>query len=263
MNRPGIAATLLTMTLAGACAPGEPAASPAITADTITVMAYNIHHGEGMDSIVDLERLARLIAAQQPDLVAIQEVDSSTERTGRVDQASRLAELTGLHHAFGAFMPYQGGAYGMAILTRLPVIATENLRLPDGDEPRTALSIRVTAPSGREIRFVDIHFYRTEQERLAQAGRLLELISGDTVPVILAGDFNSEPGTAVIDSLARSFTVMDKGDDAFTFPSFGAEREIDFLMIRPDMAFEVIEERVLDEPVASDHRAIVARLVIH
>ena len=262
MNRAGITATALAIMLAGACTPGQPASTPAVAADTITVMAYNIHHGEGMDSIVDLERLARLIAAQQPDLVAVQEVDSSTERTGRVDQALRLAGLTGLRHAFGPFMPYQGGAYGMAVLTRLPVVATENLRLPDGEEPRTALSIRVTSPSGREIRFVGIHFYRTEQERLAQAGRLLELISGDTAPVILAGDFNSEPGTAVIDSLARSFTILGKGDDAFTFPSFGAEREIDFFMIRPGAAFEVIDERVLDEPVASDHRAIVARLVI-
>lgn len=233
-------------------------------ADTFTVMAYNIHHGEGMDSVVDLERLAALIRDQDPDLVAIQEVDSSTERTGRVDQTARLAELTGLHAAFGAFMPYQGGGYGMAVLSRWPILNVRNLRLPDGAEPRTALAIRVREPaSGRELEFVGIHFYRTEEERLAQAMTLLEVLAADTVPIILAGDFNSEPGGAVMDTLARSFHVLDKGADNLTFSSYDPVREIDFFLVRPADRFEVISHDVLDEPVASDHRPLTARLILN
>jgi endonuclease/exonuclease/phosphatase family metal-dependent hydrolase len=257
---------VIVATLAAACvAPGSSGGSPArsVASDTIIVMAYNIHHGEGMDSVVDLERIARMIADQRPHLVAIQEVDSATERTGRVDQTARLAELTGLEAAFGQFMPYQGGGYGMAVLSRLPILAVDNLRLPDGDEPRTALAIRVRTPrAGLELRFIGIHFYRTETERLAQAATLFELISGDNTPVILAGDFNSEPGTAVIESLAQQFRVMDKADDALTFPSWAPEREIDFFMVRPDSRFEVLEHYLLDEPVVSDHRALIARIVI-
>jgi len=230
--------------------------------DTIDIVVYNIHHGEGMDGRVDLERIAALIRAQDPDLVALQEIDSSTERTGRVDQARTLGRLTGLAPVFGEFMPYQGGGYGMAVLSRWPIIESANLRLPDGDEPRSSVSIRVRTPSGIELRFIGVHFYQTEEERLAQADRLLELTSGDTVPVILAGDFNSTPQSAVMNALDATFTIADKGTDPFTFPSEDAEREIDFVLYRPGSRFEVIEHHPLDEPIASDHRPLFARLVI-
>lgn len=159
-------------------------------------------------------------------------------------------------------MPYRGGGYGMAVLSRWPILESANLRLPDGDEPRTSVAIRVRTPSGVEFRFIGIHFYRTEEERLAQANRLLELISGDTVPVILAGDFNSTPRTAVMNALDATFDIADKGPDHFTFPSEQAEREIDFVLYRPATRFEVIEHHPLDEPIASDHRPLFARVVI-
>jgi len=230
--------------------------------DTLRIVVYNIHHGEGMDGRVDLERIAALIHSHDPDLVALQEIDSSTERTGRVAQAETLGRLTGLTPVFGAFMPYQGGQYGMAVLSRLPIIESRNLRLPDGDEPRTAVAIRVRTPSGHDLEFIGIHFYRTESERLAQANRLLEYIAEDTVPVILAGDFNSTPGTAVMSVLERRFTVIDKGADHFTFPSENAEREIDFVLLSPASKFEALEHYPLNEPIASDHRPLFARLVV-
>lgn len=263
-RRPPAAAGLALLIALTACARTRP--DPPVdqtTADTIHVVAYNIHHGEGMDEVVDLERLARLIVDTNPDLVALQEVDRETERTGGVDQANALGRLTGLEAVFGAFMPYQGGEYGMAVLSRWPVVASQNLRLPDGAEPRSSVSVRIRAPNtGREFLFVGIHFYRTEEERLAQATRLLELIQEDTIPVILAGDFNSTPGSAVIDLLARSFTVIDKGDDHLTFPSWEPAREIDFIMLRPGHRFEVLEHSVGHEPVASDHRPLTALLIL-
>jgi endonuclease/exonuclease/phosphatase family metal-dependent hydrolase len=230
--------------------------------DTVRIVVYNIHHGEGMDGRVDLERIAALIRAHDPDLVALQEIDSSTERTGRVDQAEALGRLTGLTPVFGAFMPYQGGQYGMAVLSRWPILESRNLRLPDGDEPRSSVAVRVRTPSGRELRFVGVHFYRTEEERLAQANRLLEHISGDTVPVILAGDFNSTPGSTVMNALSDRFSIIDKGADHFTFPSENAEREIDFVLLSPVARFEVLQHLPLDEPVASDHRPLFARLIL-
>lgn len=253
---------LLATLVIGACtAPGPPAGRD--TGDTIRVLAYNIHHGEGMDSVLDLERIGDLIRRVDPDLVALQEVDSMVQRTGLVDQAARLGALTGMEHRFGHFMPYQGGAYGMAILSRLPILSTENLRLPDGAEPRSALAVRVELPrTGTPLTFTGIHFYRTEEERLAQATRLEALLDGRTGPVILAGDFNSQPGSPVMDHLRQGWHVVDKGDDRNTYPSFAPAREIDFLLLRPRERFEVLSEALLDEPVISDHRPMVVELVV-
>jgi endonuclease/exonuclease/phosphatase family metal-dependent hydrolase len=246
------------------------ASPPAV--DTLRILAYNIHHGEGMDEVTDLERIAALIRSVDPDLVAVQEVDSVVGRTNGVDQAGELGRLTGMHPAFGRFMAYQGGAYGMAVLSRWPVEASENIRLPDGAEPRSSVAVTVRLPrSGDLLRFVGIHFYRTEEERLAQALHLEErLARGDgtngpdrgRLPTILAGDFNSTPGSVVMDHLEVAWSNVPKGADRLTFPSWAPEREIDFVLVRPGTRFRVLEARMLDEPVASDHRPMFVRLIV-
>lgn len=233
-------------------------------ADTLRILAYNIHHGEGMDEVLDLERIARLIRDVDPDVVTLQEVDSVVARTEGVDQAAELGRLTGMQPLFGRFMDYQGGAYGMALLSRLPVRSHTNYRLPDGDEPRTALSAVVELPeSGRRLRIVGIHFYRTEEERLAQAVKLEELLATEEeLPTILAGDFNSTPGSAVLNHLEQSWHVVGKGKDRLTYPSYDPEREIDFFMWRSAGAFMMLHQELLDEPIISDHRPLVLELVM-
>lgn len=255
--------TLIALALATGCGPAETDPETHEDRDTIRLLAYNIHHAEGMDSVTDLSRIAEFISALDPDLVTLQEVDSVTDRTGRVDQAAVLGELTGMSSAFGRFMPYQGGAYGMAILSRWPIEEVTNLRLTDGEEPRTALAVRVRTPeSNEELLLVGIHFYRTEEERMAQATDLNELLSEELAPVILAGDFNSTPGSPVMNQLQASWTLLDKGDDRFTFSSFDPVREIDFVLLRPSSRFDVLDHRPLNEPVLSDHRPIWTELTL-
>ena len=245
----------------GCSAPDDGGEAVDVPTDPIRLLAYNIHHGEGMDEVTDLERIAQFIRSLDPDLVTLQEVDSLAERTGGVDQAAVLGELTGMHAAFGRFMPYQGGAYGMAVLSRWPMLDVDNWRLPDGEEPRTALGVRVREPqSGKEIRLVGIHFYRSEEERLAQLAELQSVLEDETVPVILAGDFNSTPGSPVMNQLSDGWQILSKGDDRGTFPSHAPEREIDFVVLRPGDAFDVIDHRPLDESVISDHRPIWTEL---
>lgn len=223
----------------------------------LRLLAYNIHHGEGLDERLELERIAALIRSLEPDLVALQEVDNRVRRTEGVDQAARLGELTGMHAAFGDFMDYQGGQYGMAVLSRFPLIETKNHRLPPGPEPRSSLAVRVRPAGGEEIVFAGIHFYRTEEERMAQARQLAAALEGESAPVILAGDFNSTPDSPVMRLLGREWEIPDKGEDHLTFRSDNPRREIDFILLRPGERFAVIESRVIDEPVASDHRPVL------
>ena len=250
-----LAPLVLLVSLLVGCQPDEP--------DTLRVLAYNIHHAEGMDEVIDLERIAWLIDTVRPDIVALQEVDSVVARTGGVDQASELARMTGMQPYFGRFMAYQGGAYGMALLSRLPVNEWTNVRLPDGDEPRSVVAANVELESGRNVRVIGVHFYRTEAERLAQVVALEAwLADQEPMPTLLAGDFNSYRGDSVLSHLDRTWQIVDKGEDFQTFPSWAPDREIDYFMYWPEHAFEVAGQELLDEPLMSDHRALVIDVVV-
>ena len=237
-------------------------APPAHAQGTLRIAAYNIKHGEGMDGVVDLRRAADVLRALDADVITLQEIDRGTERTDRVDQARRLGELLGMEAHFGDFMPYQGGEYGMAVLSRLPIRRVENIRLPDGDEPRTALEVEVAiGPEARPVSVVGIHFYRTPEERLAQAEALSVALDAREHPVVLAGDFNSFRGDIVMSALRREeWYLVDKQDSPMTFPADAPAREIDFVLLRPAGAFEIVEHRVIEEKLVSDHRPLVAVL---
>ncbi len=244
--------------------PQPPAAEPAAQLQarppgTLRILAYNIRHGEGMDNAINLRRIARIIERLEPDIVALQEIDSAVERTYGVNQIAVLGTLTGMQAVFGGFFDYQGGRYGMGILSKYPLLSYDNHRLPDGLEPRSALAARVEVEEV-EVVVVGIHLYATAEERYAQAERVVEIFGEATAPVILAGDFNSTPDSEVIALLSRYWEIADKGEDRFTFPSDAPEREIDYIMYRPAERVTVIDHRVISEPVASDHRPLMLEL---
>ena len=223
----------------------------------LRVLSYNIKHGHGMDGKVDLTRAAELIRAQNPDLVVLQEIDNGAKRSGGQDQMAALSELTGLNARFGAFMPYQGGHYGMGLLSRFPIIESNNHVLPEGAEPRSSLDARVRLPDARELILTNVHFYRTQDERLAQARALIDVYDGVEVPMIVGGDFNSRPGSRVMKLMESHWKNTDKGEDRFTMSSTDPRSEIDFILYRPEGRFEVVSIDVLDEPLVSDHRPVL------
>src|SRR5437773_925395 len=95
----------------------------------IRVVTYNIRHGEGMDHKIDLLRIAKVIVAAKPDIVALEEVDQGTKRTSGSDQPAEFARLTGMKVVFGRNIPYDGGGYGTAVLTKLPVRSSSSVKL--------------------------------------------------------------------------------------------------------------------------------------
>jgi endonuclease/exonuclease/phosphatase family metal-dependent hydrolase len=162
------------------------------------VLTYNIHHGEGPDKVFDYRRLAKVINDLSPDLVALQEVDVGTERASGVNQAAMLGKLCKMHHAFGQAMPYQGGQYGEAILSRFPIEGS----CPSGpyqfeEEPRAALEVRINPRGIGPIAFVGTHLcHQKVENRVQQTQRIQWLFpKPEGCPVILAGDFNARPGS--------------------------------------------------------------------
>lgn len=226
-------------------------------AHMMRIVSYNIRHGEGMDGQIDLERIAKVIAALSPDLVALQEVDRGCERSGNRDIAKELGTLLGMEHRFGKFMDFEGGEYGLAVLSSYPVIETIRHPLPDGAEPRCSLEVKVqVAGTPPPVSFICVHNDWTDEGiRLKQVRALLEALKENRNPVVLAGDFNGERTDRSMKLLQGDhWQVLDKGGKK-TFPSDKPEVEIDFIVTK-HIHSPSVEHDVIDERVASDHRPI-------
>lgn len=231
---------------------------------TIRVLSYNIHHGEGMDERVDLERIARLIRETNADLVALQEVDRGVRRTNQVDEPARLAELTGMTAVFERNIIFQGGDYGNAVLSRLPIERHQNHYLPQSqpDEQRGALEVHVRAGNRKLVFFATHLDYReNDAERILSIELFEKLLTPlREMPVIMAGDFNARPDSRV---MVRARTILVDAFDVgtgpgFTFPASEPDRRIDYIMHNGHLDLRCVEFRVIPEPVASDHRPILA-----
>ncbi len=213
--------------------------------------------------MVNLDRTAAVLRTLQPDIVGLQEVDDLVTRSGGVPQAHRLGESLGLNHAFGRFMDYQGGAYGLAILSRYPIVATHSVRLPDGNEPRVALAVEVQLPSNRRLTIVNVHFDWVDDDtfRFAQAEALTKYLDALKTPYVLLGDFNDEPGSRTLALFKqRAAEAAKPASDRFTFSSTEPTKEIDFVFTAPAAAWRAREVRVITEPLVSDHRPVLAVL---
>ena len=223
------------------------------------VVSYNIHHGRGMDGKVDLARQAAVLKAMNPDVVALQEVDQLCGRSGKVDQTAVLAGLLGFeHHFFAPAMDFDGGKYGLAVISRHPFAETLAIRLDHGGEPRAAAAVTIEH-EGRRTQVVSLHFdHQSGQRRQLQANDLLarlKMKNDRPDVVILAGDFNAERDEA--QALVPGWTLVPKQGVPHTFTSAQARREIDFFFVLPAQSAEKMRSRVVIEEMASDHHPIL------
>src|SRR5215218_9695885 len=138
---------VLSVTVAGALVcPGRGAHARGRV--RLSVMSYNIHVGVGMDKKLDLARIAEVIKRHRVDIVGLQEVDRGVERTGRADEIRELARLTGMDYAFAHNLDYQGGQYGVAVLSRFPILAIDHRRYANRRERERRGFIRVEVEVG-------------------------------------------------------------------------------------------------------------------
>jgi len=233
--------------------------------NTVRILSFNIYHGATMKGDFDLDLIAGVIKAVDPDLVALQEVDFMTRRAWGYDLATELGWRTKRAPIFGRAMPYDGGEYGEGILSRYSIIASQNVSLPftGSNEPRAALMVTTVLPAGDTVIFIGTHFDHTgnEADRVLQAKKVNELLSGVRYPVILAGDLNAEPGSTPILILEEKWgKAYDVASPSPTFPSDAPEKKIDYVMYYPKDRWKVISSEVLCDTVASDHCAFLVTL---
>lgn len=253
-------------------APIRPAAA---RAETLRVMTYNVHSCIGMDGKIDPERIARIIARARPDVVALQELDVGRGRTHGLDQAQLIARCLEMDFHFHPAVHLEEERYGDAILTHLPRCLVRAAPLPGlADkpqlEPRGALWVSVDL-HGRTVQILNTHLGLNVRERLAQTEALLGADWLGNVhcrtPVILCGDFNALPSSAVCRRLARRLNDVQiearQHRPRSTFSGRFPTLRIDHIFVSPDIEVTGIEvPNSALARVASDHLPLVADLRI-
>lgn len=235
----------------------------------LRILCYNIHHASppSKPAIIDLDAIARVIIDNQPDIVALQEVDVFTKRSGPFNQAEELGKKTGMTAYFFKAIDYDGGEYGVAILSKLPVTETTRYPLPrlEGSvgEPRVLGTAMIKLTPRESILFATTHLdaRRDSIDRLLQIKAIAGVLENVKVPMVIAGDFNAAPGSEVIKVLDSNFTrTCDPCD--FTIPVDTPKRAIDFIAYSPSGSFHVENHNVIPERYASDHLPVFAELRI-
>lgn len=229
----------------------------------VRVLSFNILHGATMKGDFDLDLIANVIKETKPDLVALQEVDYKTNRAKRMDLVTELAIRTGLCPLFGKAMSFDGGEYGEGVLSKFSFFETENhgLVAQEGKEPRSALEVNVVLQGGDAVRFVGTHLDHTKDEtdRINQAKQLNKLFTTDNTPTILAGDLNATPESKTMGILYKEWSKSFV-DDLPTYPSSNPNKKIDYILFRPANRWRILEAKVIDEKVASDHCPVLSVL---
>jgi endonuclease/exonuclease/phosphatase family metal-dependent hydrolase len=241
--------------------------APDSFARTIRVMTYNIHVGIGMDKKLDLQRIAGVINQERPDLVGLQEVDRGVQRTQRIDEIAELAKLTRLDYAFAFNLAYQGGQYGVAILSRFPIRATEHLLYKNLREAERRGFIRAEVKiDGRVVHFVTTHLdYQHDDGRLFEAQQMLAGLSKVNGPLIVVGDFNDLPTGQTYQLMRDSFAdawIDGRGTgEGLSYPADKPAKRIDFIFTRSIDRIRTKRAWIVQTP-ASDHIPVVAELEI-
>jgi len=236
------------------------------------IVTYNVHRCVGTDGKLSPQRVAEVLAACEPDIVALQEVDVGRVRTGGIDQVAAIAGRLGMQPHFHPAIHMLGELYGNAILTRAPSSLVKAALLPSPRlrhiiEPRGALWV-ATELGGVKLDIVNTHLGLTRAERSMQVGALVgpDWIGGKARDgaFILAGDFNVGQRSR---SFRRLAACLRPARDATgrrrlrTFPSRLPMLSLDHVFVG-DLV-ETVDVRTVRTKLtrlASDHLPLLAEL---
>jgi endonuclease/exonuclease/phosphatase family metal-dependent hydrolase len=246
---------------------------PSASRREVRVLVYNVHAGKDAAGVNNLDRVAELVRMTQADVALLQEVDRGTRRSGRADQPDVIARQTRFAVAFGKTLDYDGGEYGIALLSRWPITQQTLTRLPvdppqqragGSYEPRGAQRVMVRAPS-REIAFVNTHLdaSREDHYRRQEARAVLAIARDAGSSVLVGGDFNSTPDSQVQAEIRQgglrdAWLECGRGD-GFTYPADRPTKRIDYLYLTGSAT--CIRAEVLPT-TASDHRPLLVTVVL-
>lgn len=222
----------------------------------VKVMSYNIRNGIGIDNANNIQRTANVINSIRPNIVAVQEVDSMTKRSGNRYVLGELAERTNMYPYFAPAIDYDGGKYGIGLLSQEKPLSVRRVALPGREEARTLFVADLPLYT-----FIGTHLSLTEEDRMASLSIIKAITDTCSKPVFVAGDLNDTPKSKFINALSKDYVALTPADK-FTFPADKPTETIDYIFAPKNKAALMTTEwaKVVDDTVASDHRPVAVRL---
>ncbi|ANZ03858.1 endonuclease/exonuclease/phosphatase family protein [Raoultella ornithinolytica] len=246
----------------------------------LKIATYNIGKNEASDNVADFTSLNLAIKNIGADIIAVPEVDNKTARSQKIDQLKTIADANGYHYAFGKALEFDGGEYGVGILSKYKIEHTQVIKLPSGDaEQRIALLAQIAVPgfdSPVLVMVTHLDWQKDPTMRIEQVRHLLDVSIGDAPSdfkdiassiKILAGDFNSTHDEQPLKEVGYFFNpVAKQGTDYRTWPAVNPAIDIDHIFTFKGQKWNVKKIEVphnspaFNWSSASDHLPLIAEL---
>ena len=215
-----------------------------------TFMSYNVHNCIGMDGKTDFTRVGKVIKGVNPEIVAVQELDSVTGRN-KVYVLQEIANVAGMHASFASAIDFMGGKYGIGLLSKEKPLSFYNIELPGREEKRTLLVAEF-----EKYVFCCVHLSLTEEDQFASVNLIKETLAKYDKPVFIGGDFNAHPDSRTIKAMNECGTVV-TDMSLSTYPSVDSNECIDYIFqMNGKNKAELVKSGIIDSDevkVASDH----------
>ena len=216
----------------------------------IKLATFNIRAGKGAADVFDRTRVCKKIPEIKADVVALQEVDKGLKRSCYMDEPTHIGQMTHMHSVFAKAIDFEGGKYGVAMLSNEVPIATRTVPLPGSEEKRVLLICEY-----KDYVVCCAHLSLVHEDRMSSIEIIeSELCGHYNKPVFLMGDFNTKPDSAEIIRFEEKFKILSDMAKP-TFPSTCLEICIDYILLLRECEdkVEIIETYTDDDNEASDH----------
>ena len=222
----------------------------------LKLMSYNIRNAKGMDNVRNVQRIVNVINNEVPDVVAVQELDSMTTRSNQTFVLAEVAERTQMHASYAPAIDFQGGKYGIGILSKDKPLDIQTYPLPGREEKRMLMVAEF-----KDYFFACTHLSLTEEDRLTSLEIIKNSVKSNQKPFFLAGDLNDTPNSKFIQALQEDFLILTNTKKP-TYPAPEPKETIDYIAAWKGNTdnFANLSAQVVEEPLASDHRPLTVQL---
>lgn len=217
----------------------------------LRILSFNIRNTMGMDGKHDISRTVRVIQRQRPDVVAIQELDSATHRSGGRYRLGDLAAEVLMYPTYAPAIDFDGGKYGIGILSREKPLRHYQVPLPGREEKRTLLIVEF-----RDYIMACAHLSLTPADQLASLPIIRAEAAKAKKPFFIAGDWNAEPDSETLAGIQEDFQLLSDTKQS-SYPADEPEICIDYIAVYKPTADRIarLSASTDRDTAASDHRA--------
>ncbi len=226
---------------------------------SVKILSVNLDRGKNIGSLANLRKLADSIKQNDIDIVALQDI-SIPVTAARPDYVKELARLTDMQLALGTNRLPQMGEHGNAILSRLPIVKTENVMLPALRKNNDHGVLYAAIDLGTmKVILLNTHLDQAigdkDEVRIAEAFKKLQQQFRD-YRLFICATFYDDQDSPLLKTLSASYT---DAVDSKTYPSEDPVQQFSYIFYPLHSNFRTEECHTFDTGI-STHRAIMTKL---